>query len=552
MNGRLGAVLGFGFVSLVSSAAHAGGLTLPGSGAVSTSRAGAAIVSADDGEALSLNPAGLANVKGTVVTVSAAIISYSMSFSRTGTYDALEAADTSYEGTPYPTVENDASAPLGFGSFQPVPVIAVVTDLGGRLGKLRLAAGLYAPNAYPFRDMTNGYEFNGPNPNAPPPSSRYDIYEQEGAIIMPSIAAAYRVLPQLDVGARFSYGFAHVKSTVALWTGTQYDEDVGKDVLFSADAKGTFPTFGLGLTYRINKAISVAAAYNYALVIHAKGDATAVNGPRVGIPEPIKIGPLSPGTPPRCAAGSTFDSQKVCVDFQVPMSATVGARYQFLDKNDQPRGDIELNIGWENWGKRCAGAPNATNADFEDPSCTSPGVYRVVVDGEPYLDIDQDGTFESPVGNLQTSFLDHRLKDVWTARLGGSYILPAGENSVTLRGGVGYDSRAAEEGWLRADIDGMARVTTTVGAAYTTKRFQINVGIGAIFEGSATNEGNCNPTSAAEGCAGTDEDQPLDDRSGPDPINPLNEPFNQAENPVTQGTFKSHYLLGMLGASFWF
>jgi hypothetical protein len=46
--------------------------------------------------------------------------------------------------------------------------------------------------------------------------------------------------------------------------------------------------------------------------------------------------------------------------------------------------------------------------------------------------------------------------------------------------------------------------------------------------------------------------QPLEDRQGPDPINPIVAPGSQLENPVNQGTFKSHYLLFMLGASTWF
>ena len=53
-------VIGGGVVAAMSSVALAGGLFVPGSGAVSTSRAGAAVASTDDGEALSINPAGLA------------------------------------------------------------------------------------------------------------------------------------------------------------------------------------------------------------------------------------------------------------------------------------------------------------------------------------------------------------------------------------------------------------------------------------------------------------------------------------------------------------
>ncbi len=146
---------------VIPGVAHAGGLFLPGSGAISTSRAGAAVASADDGEALSVNPAGLAKTHGTTITISAAVISYAMQFTRRGTYDNLEMEDPPYEGQPFPTVKNDAKPSLGFGSFQPVPVVAIVSDLGGRVKNLHVAAGLYAPNAYPFRDMSNGYVFNG-------------------------------------------------------------------------------------------------------------------------------------------------------------------------------------------------------------------------------------------------------------------------------------------------------------------------------------------------------------------------------------------------------
>ena len=43
-----------------SGVASAGGLTLPGAGVVSATRAGAAVASADDAEAIVMNPAGIA------------------------------------------------------------------------------------------------------------------------------------------------------------------------------------------------------------------------------------------------------------------------------------------------------------------------------------------------------------------------------------------------------------------------------------------------------------------------------------------------------------
>ncbi|MCX5743801.1 MAG: hypothetical protein NT062_15020 [Proteobacteria bacterium] len=77
--------------------AVAGGLYLPGAGAVSTSRAGAAVASADDGEALAVNPAGLAKAPaGTTLTISAALFQYAMQFTRTGSYDQIAAQDLAY------------------------------------------------------------------------------------------------------------------------------------------------------------------------------------------------------------------------------------------------------------------------------------------------------------------------------------------------------------------------------------------------------------------------------------------------------------------------
>ena len=53
------------------------------------------MASADDGEALVLNPAGIAKAEGTTITLSAAIFDYAMEFQRRGTYDAVH-GETAY------------------------------------------------------------------------------------------------------------------------------------------------------------------------------------------------------------------------------------------------------------------------------------------------------------------------------------------------------------------------------------------------------------------------------------------------------------------------
>ena len=542
---------------LLPSVAAAGGLLLPGSGAISTSRAGAAVASTDDGEALGINPAGLAKTKGTTITISTAIIGYSMSFQRAGSYDAIAAEDRPYEGQRYPKITNDPDLPLGIGKYQPVPVLAVVTDLGGRVKGLHLALGLYAPNAYPFRDMTGGYQFNDDFDKAPPPT-RYDIMKQKAALLFPSLGVSYSILPQLDVGARLSWGFADLDSTVAVWGSPgNYEEAVTHDAEFHAKAKDNFvPTFGIGALYRPTPNIELGWNFNWRAVVRARGKASSNSGPEVSFNmQPTVIGPAADDFA-RCSKGGTFDEQNVCIDFQLPINTQLGGRYKFLDDAGNLRGDVELNVGYENFGKRCK-----DNEDFVN-GCTSPTQFRVVVDAAAYVESDgQPGLTEAEIAiHLKDNYVEHRFKDTYNVRLGGSYVIPVGGassgNSVIVRGGIGYDTQAAEDGWLRADIDGAARTTVAAGASYRTKKWQATAGFGAILEGENTNKGNCNPTpSMAQpqpGCASDGSEQDINDRSGPDPINPIVIPESQAEDPVTQGTFNSNYILFMLGFTTWF
>jgi long-subunit fatty acid transport protein len=537
-----------GSLCICVHSASAGGLFVPGSGAISTSRAGAAVASADDGEALSINPAGIAKTEGVKLTISATLIQYFMSFSRRGSYDPVTNPDGTtrpYNGTPYATVENDPKPPLGIGKFQPLPVLAVAWDLGGRVPGLAVAGGLYTPTGYPFRDMSQGYDFvrDVSNDSIAPPPTRYDIMRQESAMLLPSIAAAYRITPDLDVGVRFTAGNLNSKTTVVVW-GTPYnvDEDIRHDSLFTAEVKDPFiPTGGLGATYRIGPNIEFGANFTAPVVVKAKGTAKSIKGPSTD--QSKVIGPV-PDAMARCATGGTMEEQKACISLQLPMTATVGGRYKVLDATGRVKADIELDVDWENWGKRC----DYDSAHIKDSSCTAPGQYRVQIDSGLYV----NNAFTQP---LETNAVNLGLRDTFGLRLGGSYRVPVGADHVTMRAGVAYDTAAAKEGWLRANFDGAARHTLAFGGAYEASSWQVSAGFGYVHEGTNTNPGaapngsDCNPTSSMLGCSGTGADRPPADRQGPDPTNPLLTPDFQAENPYNQGSIKSHYLMFMLGFS---
>jgi long-chain fatty acid transport protein len=548
--------LALGLVTCAASTANAGGLLLPGAGAISTSRAGASVADTDDGEAIAINPAGIAKSHGTQIEISAAAIDYFLSFHRAGDYPLISQQTTTYAGKEFPTMVNHARPSLGIPGtgFQPVPVIAVITDLGGAVPGLHLAAGLYALNAYPFRNLTsvNGHPwvFNS-NIDDPPPPTRYDVLTQQAAIVLPSLVAAYRVIPDLDIGARFSAGFANLQSSIAAWGLPNEEEWQQQDSVIKLEASALVVAGGFGLAYRPNRNIELAANYTLPIHIAASGTAQSENGPAVSLAgAPVYIFPV-PNSQARCAPGGTAEDIKACVDIEIPMTAQLGGRWKFLDDKGVMRGDLELDVGWENWGARCNYAT--------DPTCTDPSDYRVVVDA-------MVGTTSNPSASdfdLKDQLIRHGFQDTYDVRLGGSWSFPAFGHTLIARGGISYDTAAAMPGWERVDVDGAARTMLAAGASYKWTRFEIDAGFSTILEGVREQNRNCQPTSAlmppSMGCGpgGSEESAPGYGlpgpfREGPDPVNPLVVTESQAEHPVNEGRFDSYYLLFMLGVKYWF
>ncbi|HEY5924763.1 MAG TPA: hypothetical protein VIV11_23950, partial [Kofleriaceae bacterium] len=343
---------------------------------------------------------------------------------------------------------------------------------------------------------------------------------------------SYRIMPNLDVGARFGWGISSVTSAVHVWSAPgNVVEDVGGDGLLEVTGRDNFvPSYGAGFAFRPTPAIEIAGNYNSEISIGAKGTANTTLGPRSGSSGiEVMVVPL-PDEFAQCAPGGKVGALKACVSATLPRSAMLGGRYKFLDGAGVERGDVEVNIGWENWG-------NKASTD-----------YRVIIDSE--IVASTGGGF-----SIKQNFVRHGLQDVLTARLGGSWRFPVGANTLIARGGAAHDTAAAKPGWMRADIDGAARTTLAAGAGFRTGKFQIDAGFGVVLEGSNNNPGDCNPISSIPDQLGCNRDgmqDPIEQRTGPDPINPLVVTEQQLQAPVNQGVFESHYILLMLGATTWF
>ncbi len=502
------------------SAARAGALVLPGFGPQAQARAGAFTAKADDPSALFHNPAGFAKQTGTVVHIGFFFLDFALTYRRAGVYEAT-GENLPYEGERYPEVSDQSTPAINLGPYQVLPYIGVSTDFGLDL-PVRFGFGIYPPHAYPDRDFTPDYEFEA-DPNEPPPPQRYDIMEQRAVLAMPSVAAAYSVTDDLDLGLRLSWGFGKAKASAYLWGIRNYEEWIANDGYVEVDTTDWFmPGFGLGALYRPSSSWELALAYDSGVSLAGKGWGSAILGSALGLPgQPEHVVPV-PDEYTACGTGGTDqDHLRACAYLNLPQTATVGARWILRDRDGNERADLELDVKWEDWSE---------TADV-----------KVVIDGQSAL----TGFV------LNEAYLRHGYRDVFSFRLGGSYRTALSDAWLVWRGGVAYDTAAAPLSYARLDQDGARRGVLSTGVAYETDKFRVELGGGVALE-PERDVAECNPTVAEPGCPPGSGDSPQADRRSPDPLQPLVGPNNQIESPFNAGVYRSHYILFSLGFAYFY
>jgi long-subunit fatty acid transport protein len=485
-------------------AARAGGLFAGENGSQAQSRAGAFVARADDASALMHNPAGLAKTGRYSLFVGANTVFFHLSFDRAGTYQTwpdAPAGEQPFAGMDMPEISNE-------GGPQPIPLVAGAA----RFGNLAVGVGLFAPQGYPNRKFPETIEIAGVNTTATP--TRYDTVEQESIAALPSVAVAYRVMPKLDLGVRFSWGFGSLKATTYTWGVVNDVEDVEQDGIFDVDVKDNFmPAFGVGALFRPTDNLEIGVHYASKVTMDGKGKGHALLGSRLvvgGLPT-IIIPVDEEGALPHCEAGGTRQDLKACVTLVIPQTATIGARYIFRDGAGAEKGDLEVDLRWEDWSE---------GSDI-----------TVIVDGL----VAQDTTPTVIVDRLDDAVLRHGFEDVFAVRVGGSWDI----SRLELRGGVAYDSAAAPTSWTRVDIDGTERYQAAAGVGYqVTDTVRIDLGGAAIFA----------PSRTITQVTIADENR-NDQFVQPNPILPIAGPKNQTYHPMNNGEYSSGYYVVAAGVS---
>src|SRR6267142_2051663 len=165
---------------MIALALLAAGFFYPDLGATPLGRGGTGAAGAGDLSALVMNPAGLASLDGLRVQLEGSSAWQAIDFARAGNCGIRACA----------TVSNSSGA-----FFNTLSGVSLAVKPG-----LVLALGVYGPPSM-------GRE-NFPDPRAMPPGvsltgapQRYSLISENNLVVYPGVAAAYRVLDWLDVGA---------------------------------------------------------------------------------------------------------------------------------------------------------------------------------------------------------------------------------------------------------------------------------------------------------------------------------------------------------------
>lgn len=396
--------------------AYAGGFEIPDNGTQALGRGTAFVAKADDGTALQYNPAGFARQRGTRVLANGNVYFQSYSYRRIGTFpDDPNDPATPWGGKPYPEVENSA------GPYT-VPFIALSTDFGA-LDRFTLAAGVYGPSIIGNRTFPLGVR-------GAPASSRYDFIQSRDSFLFPSLAAAYRITPWLDLGVTGHLVLAKIDQTIVTYADTgqcKNQEYQPCDSRGTLTANGTTAAATVGLMLRPDPSWAVGLSVRTPVSVEAKGQ-LKTEAPRVGD-----------------LRGGTGDAS---VSTKLPLVARLGARYIQMDREFEVW-DLELDGVYEGWG-----------------GAQGDGVRVVVPRVGDYQNID--------------ALVRHGYKSTFSIRGGGAHNFEAGGGLLTVRLGGFYETPATDFATTRLDYDTLSKIAGTIGVGYKIAQFGFDVGYAGV------------------------------------------------------------------------
>jgi long-subunit fatty acid transport protein len=405
------------------------GFEFPTNGTQALGRGAAFTAKADDLTAIEYNIAGLAKLKGTHFLINLNLASQSFSFARSGLYPtgtlAQSGADVS--GQPFPVVHKK-------GEVYPIPIGGVSTDFG--LKRFTFALGINGPSSMGRKKFPEYVKLaNGEMAPAP---QRFELLDEDILIGFLTVAAAWRPLDWLHVGAAFQYTISNVKEHVYAITYLsdnackQNGEYAGCSTKAGIDVWDWFIPTGIvsalvrGPHPKIDH-LELGVSGRIPFAAHTKGSAT------MSLPPSME--------------GMAIEATGASLTTKMPGTLRTGLRWFFGPRQDE-KGDVEVDFVWEGWSR----------------------VRNFL------------STFSTNLGTL-TFDVPHYYKDTFSVRTGGSYNLKLGrhrDQRLMLRAGFFWESAAAPQEWSRLDFDAFERFGATVGAGYKVRGITFNMAFAYI------------------------------------------------------------------------
>ena len=401
-----------GAAAIASSAAADGGYYSGALGARAAGRSGAFAARADDPTAVQYNPAGLADIHGTVVMIGDRVSYNEYAYTRAPTDDwghPLDAAGTMAPRVPFAEVRNGTP----WQGLEPLVIVASnlgVRDMGFALGAFA------APGASKFTFP----ELGGQN---------YLMLSREAIIVDYVASAAWKYHDLFGFGAtaewiavpRLNYSLMIDGSPFA-----QANDPVSSNLDMKATTKGAdWFTFNaiLGAWFRPVPSLQFGVA-GQVIPTSIETNSTLTIEPEN----------LKDAEPPMLTRDQKPHND-VSVILPLPLMARVGARYRGL-AGAREIFDLELDVEYETWSR-----VNQFTLDTHDLTATFQG---------------------APVKLGKIAIAKH-WRDTIAFKLGGDWA--AIPDRLTLRGGAFYETAVADPAYANVDFPGGPMFGGSIGSS---------------------------------------------------------------------------------------
>ena len=385
-------------------------------GARGAGRGGAFVARADDPTAISVNPAGLADLRGTRLEIGNQFSYNSYAYTRAPTLDYANVQNGMPTLTTFARVKNGTPAQVAD------PFIGLSSDLG--LSDWGFGVAVFAPPGIAQEEFpTTG-------------GQNYMMTKRQAIILDTAVSAAWKYHELFGLGVTAEWVSVPRLEYALMVDGNPFqapNDPVTSQWDLLADTKGAD-------WFVFNARVGAWVRPTPWLELGASGQVIPTD---IETHSTLAVTPRDPalGTVALSRAGSAAND--VTIKLPLPMMARVGARYIGLDGAIE-RWDLELDVEYETWSR-----VNQFAVETNGLSATASG-QRI------------------PIGRI---IVPKQWKDTVSVKLGGDVALVP--DRWKLRAGAYYESAVAKPAYANVDFPGGPQIGAAVGGSFLTGGLEV-------------------------------------------------------------------------------